>query len=254
MSAHGFGIYEISGKIAGCTVLKAREQNLTTDVDALLALVSPATTMVVIANPNNPTGTLLTQDEMTRLRENLPEHVLLIIDAAYGEYVEHPDYDPGTAWVDAGENTVMTRTFSKIFGMGGARLGWCYAPPAIVDVLNRMRPPFNISAQTAAAGIAALAEPGWVEKGRAHNTQARARLTARLMQVGIKVHPSEANFILADFETAARAAAADAHLRAHGIIVRHVKSYGLPECLRITIGTDAECNAVAETLNGFVHG
>jgi histidinol-phosphate aminotransferase len=254
MSAHGFSIYEIAGKLAGCTVRKAPEHNLTTDVDAILNRVTDQTAMVFLANPNNPTGTLVTQDEMARLRAGLPEHVLLVIDAAYAEYVTAEDYDPGTALVDAGENTVMTRTFSKIFGLGGARLGWCYAPPAIVDVLNRMRPPFNISAQTAAAGIAALAEPGWVEKGRAHNTQARARLTARLMQVGIKVHPSEANFILADFETAARAAAADAHLRAHGIIVRHVKSYGLPECLRITIGTDAECNAVAETLNGFVHG
>jgi len=254
MSTHGFGIYEIAGKIAGCAVLKAPEKDLTTDVDAILALVTQATTLVVLANPNNPTGTLLAQDEMLRLRAGLPEHVLLIIDAAYGEYVERPDYDPGITLVDAGENTVMTRTFSKIFAMGGARLGWCYAPPAIVDVLNRVRPPFNISAQTAAAGIAALAEPGWVETGRAHNTQARTRLAARLAQAGLKVHPSEANFILVDFTTADRAIAADAYLRSQGIIVRNVKSYGLPECLRISIGTDAECNAVAETLNAFVHG
>jgi histidinol-phosphate aminotransferase len=254
MSAHGFGIYEIAGKIAGCTVLKAPEKNLTTDVDAILALVTPGTALVALANPNNPTGSLLTQGEMTRLRGALPDHVLLILDAAYGEYVEHADYDPGIALVNAGENTVMTRTFSKIFAMGGARLGWCYAPPAIVDVLNRVRPPFNISAQTAAAGIAALNEPGWVEAGRAHNTQARRRLAARLTQTGLHVHPSEANFILVDFTTPDRAAAADAYLRSHGIIVRNVKSYGLPECLRITIGTDEECNAVAETLNAFVHG
>jgi histidinol-phosphate aminotransferase len=252
MSAHGFGVYEISGKIAGCTVLKAPEQNLTADVDAILALVTQATTLVVLANPNNPTGTLVSNAEMARLRASLPAHVLLVIDAAYGEYVE--GYDGGAALVDAGENTVMTRTFSKIFGLGGARLGWCYAPPAIVDVLNRVRAPFNVSLAAAAAGIAALAEPGWVEAGRAHNTQARERLAQRLNQAGIKTHPSVGNFLLADFGTPERAAAADAFLRRRGIIVRHVRSYGLPECLRITIGTDEECNLAATALNDFMHG
>lgn len=125
MSEHGFSIYEIAGKLAGCTVLKAAEKHLTTDVDAILALVTPATRMVFIANPNNPTGTMLPQAEMERLRNSLPENVLLVLDAAYSEYVDRPDYDAGVKLVDAGENTVMTRTFSKIFGMGGARLGWC---------------------------------------------------------------------------------------------------------------------------------
>ncbi len=254
MSAHGFAIYEIAGKLAGCTVLKAAERNLTTDVDAILALVTPATKMVFIANPNNPTGTLLPQSEMERLRAALPAEVLLVIDAAYAEYVDSPGYNPGTALVDAGENCVMTRTFSKIFGLGGARLGWGYAPANVIDVLNRTRPPFNVNAFAAAAGIAALAEPGWLEQGRAHNTQARARLTARLTQIGIKTHPSEANFILADFTTAERALAADEFLRSRGIIVRRVASYGLPHCLRITIGTDDECNRVATALADFTHG
>ena len=254
MSAHGFSIYEIAGKLAGCTVLKAPEQNLTTDVDAILALVTPRTKMVFLANPNNPTGTLLAQSEMERLRRGLPEDVLLVIDGAYAEYVDHPDYDPGTMLVDAGENTVMTRTFSKIFGLGGARLGWAYAPLAIVDVLNRMRPPFNVSSTVAAAAMAALAEPGWLAHGRAHNTQARERLAARLTQAGLKVHPGQANFLLVDFGAPARAVAADNFLRARGIIVRNVKSYGLPECLRITIGTDEECGLVAEALNEFTHG
>jgi histidinol-phosphate aminotransferase len=254
MSVHGFSIYEIAGKLAGCTVLKAAEQNLTTDVDAMLALVTPQTKMLFLANPNNPTGTLLPQSEMLRLRAGLPEDVLLVIDAAYSEYVDRPDYDPGIALVDAGENTVMTRTFSKIFGLGGARLGWAYAPLPIIDVLNRMRAPFNVSVTAAAAGIAALAEPGWLEAGRAHNTQARTRLEARLAQLGLKINPSEANFTLVDFASPQRAAAADQFLRARGLIVRNVKSYGLPSCLRITIGTDHECNLVAEALNAFVHG
>ena len=148
----------------------------------------------------------------------------------------------------------MTRTFSKIFGMGGARLGWAYAPHAIADVLNRVRPPFPVNSFAAAAGIAALREPGWLERGRAHNTQAKRRLAERLTQSGLTVHPSEANFLLADFGTEERAIAADGHLRSRGIIVRRVKSYGLPQCLRITIGTDEECNRVAEALTEFCRG
>ena len=251
MSAHGFSIYEIAGKLAGCTVLKAPERDLTADVDAILALVSPATRLVFLANPNNPTGTLLPQAAMERLRASLPPDVLLVIDAAYAEYVERADYDPGVKLVDAGDNTVMTRTFSKIYGLGGARFGWGYAPAAVADVLNRLRPPFNINSSAAAAAVAALAEPGWLQTSRAHNSQARRTLAARLTEAGIKVHPSEANFLLADFGTPEHALAADRHLRSRGIIVRNVKSYGLPSCLRITIGTDEECALVAEALAGF---
>lgn len=254
MSEHGFSIYEIAGKLAGCKVIKAPEKDLTTDVDALLARVTPATKLVFIANPNNPTGTLLPQSEMQRLRDGLPPDVLLVIDAAYAEYVEHPDYDPGVKLVDAGDNVVMTRTFSKIFGLGGARLGWAYAPPSITDVLNRLRMPFNVNNVAMAAGIAALAEPGWLEKGRAHNTQAKRRLAERLTQAGLDVRPSEANFILVNFAAEDRAIAADEFLRSRGIIVRRVKSYGLPQFLRITIGTDEECNRVAEALTAFAHG
>jgi histidinol-phosphate aminotransferase len=251
MSAHGFSIYEIAGKLAGCTVQKAPERNLTTDVDAILALVSPATTMVFLANPNNPTGTLLSAAELARLRANLPPDVLLVIDAAYAEYVETPDYDAGISLVDAGDNTVMTRTFSKIYGLGGARLGWGYAPPPIIDVLNRLRPPFNVSSTVAAAAKAALAEPGWLESSRTHNAKMRRLMADRLREAGLTVHPSEANFLLVDFGTADRAIAADAHLRSRGIIVRNVASYGLPTCLRVTIGTEEECELVAEALIGF---
>jgi histidinol-phosphate aminotransferase len=251
MSAHGFSIYEIAGSLAGCRVVKARERNLTTDVDAILALVTDATRLVCLANPNNPTGTLLGQNEMRRLRRGLPPDVLLVIDAAYAEYVERDDYDAGVQLVDEGENTAMTRTFSKIFGLGGARFGWCYAAPSIIDVLNRMRPPFNVSSLAGAAAVAALAEPGWVDRGRAHNTRERNEMAARLRAAGFVVHPCEANFLLVDFLFSERAAAADAHLRRRGIIVRHVKSYGLPSCLRITIGTSEDCAAVTKALEAF---
>ena len=251
MSAHGFSIYPIAAQLAGAQTVKAQECDLTADVDAMLAKVSPATRIVFLANPNNPTGSMLPADEVARLRAELPPEVLLVLDAAYAEYVERPDYDPGIALVRAGDNTVMTRTFSKMFGMGGMRLGWVFAPPAVVDVLNRVRAPFNVNAAAQAAGIAALAEPGWLEKGRAHNREWRGRLAAALAASGIKVWPSEGNFLLADFSTRSRACAADAALRARGIIVRGTAGYGLPQCLRISIGTAEECQAVAEALAAF---
>jgi histidinol-phosphate aminotransferase len=251
MTAHGFSIYDIAGRLAGCHVVKVPERNLFADVDAILAAVTPATRMVFLANPNNPTGTFITSAETARLRAGLPDHVLLVLDAAYAEYVDRPDYDPGTALVDTTDNTVMTRTFSKMFGLGGLRLGWGYAPPAIVDLLHRVRGPFNVSLAAHDAGIAALAAPGWVEESRAHNTSERARVAGVLAQAGILVHPSEANFVLADFGTPARAEAADAHLRARGLIVRRVGGYGLPHCLRITIGLAEENDLLLNALQDF---
>ena len=252
MSAHGFLIYEIAGTLAGMTVRKAPEHRLTADVDAMLAQVTAATRLVFLANPNNPTGSMLKATEITRLRAALPADVLLVLDAAYAEYVAREDYDAGMALVDAGDNTVMTRTFSKVFGLGGARLGWAYAPPSIIDVLNRMRPPFNVNAIAAVSGIAALAEPGWVTMSRNHNTQARSALATRLRTAGILIYPSEANFLLADFGLPERAQAADQFLRRRGIIVRAIAAYALPSCLRITIGTDEECALVAEALEDFM--
>jgi histidinol-phosphate aminotransferase len=251
MTAHGFSIYAIAGRMAGCRVVKVPERDLTADVDAILAAVTPATRLMFLANPNNPTGTFISDAEVARLRAGLPDHVLLVIDAAYAEYVERPDYDPGVKLVDAHDNVVMTRTFSKIFGMGGLRLGWGYAPATVVDLLNRARSPFNVSLFAHEAGIAALAAPGWVEKSRTHNASERARVAGVLTQAGIRVVPSEANFVLADFGSAARAEAADAHLRAQGLIVRRVGGYGLPACLRITIGLAEENDALLGALQDF---
>ena len=254
MSAHGFAMYEIAGRYAGAAVRRAPERALTADVDAMLAQVSPATRMVFLANPNNPTGSMLPAREVARLREALPPEVLLVLDSAYAEYVERPDYDPGIPLVDAGENTVMTRTFSKIFGLGGMRIGWCYAPAAVIDVLNRVRSPFNVNIAAQAAAIAALAEPGWVERGRAHNRTWRAWLADALTAAGIKVWPSEGNFVLADFATPARVAAADEFLHSRGVIARRMGAYALPHTLRIAIGTEEECRLVAEALEDFMAG
>jgi len=254
MSAHGFMMYDITGRWAGCRVIKVPEKNLTADVDGLLAAVGPRTTLMFLANPNNPTGSILPQSEVERLRRELREDVLLVLDSAYAEYVTRPDYDPGVKLVDAGSNTVMCRTFSKIFGMGGMRLGWAYAPQAIVDVLGRVRGPFNVNASALAAGVAALAEPGWVEKSVAHNTAQRARLTTALTEAGLKVWPSEGNFALVDFGSAARAKAADEWLRGRGLIVRAMGGYGLAQALRVTIGTEEEVGLVIEALTAFARG
>ena len=252
MSRHGFTLYETAAQYAGSAVRKAPERRLTADVDALRAQVTGATRLVFLANPNNPTGSLLPAREVERLRAGLPPDVLLVLDAAYAEYVDRPDYDAGVDLVETTSNTVMTRTFSKVFGLGGVRLGWCYGPPEVVDVLNRVRSPFNVGVPAQEAGIAALAEPGWVERSRAHNARWRAWLAERLEAAGIRTWPSEGNFLLADFGEPARVEAADLWLRGQGIIVRRVGGYGLPHCLRITIGTEEECGLVADGLAAFV--
>jgi histidinol-phosphate aminotransferase len=252
ISEYAFSIYEIYGRVAGCRVVKARERDRTADVDAMLALVSPATRLVFLANPNNPTGTMLPLSEVERLRRGLPSEALLVLDSAYAEYVEDPAYDPGVRLVDAGDNTAMLRTFSKIFGLGGARIGWCYGPPTVIDVLNRVRSPFNVNLAAQAAAIAALAEPGWVEKGRQHNTKYRAWLIDALRKLGLPVGASHGNFVLPDFGSAARADAAFAALKARGVIVRPMGSYNLGQFLRITVGTEEECALVADALAAFV--
>jgi len=252
MSMHGFTMYQIAGTYAGSRVLKAPERNLTASVDEMLAAVTPETTIVFITNPNNPTGSLLPQTEMERLRAGLRPDILLVIDSAYAEYVEAADYDAGAKLVDAGDSTIMLRTFSKIFGLGGTRVGWGYGPPAVIDAINRVRGVFNVNLVAQAAALAALAEPGWVEAGRAHNTIWRAKLSAAMERVGVKAWPTESNFILADFTTAERAKAADAFLKTRGIIVRAMGAYDLPHCLRVTVGTEEECTLVADALATFM--
>jgi len=252
MSAHGFLMYDIAGRWAGSRVIKVPERELVADVDAMLAAAGARTTMVFLANPNNPTGSILPQAEVDRLRAGLRADIMLVLDSAYAEYVERPDYDAGARLVDATGNTVMTRTFSKIFGLGGMRVGWCYAPPAVVDVLSRIRGPFNVNLPAMEGAIAALAEPGWIEKNIAHNREWRGRVAAALTEAGIKVWPSEGNFILADFGTGAVAQAADAHLKSRGLIVRAMGAYGLPGCLRITIGAADENALLIEALVAFM--
>ena len=251
---HGFLMYRLAALAHGATPVAAPETGLRADVDALAAHVSARTKLVFLANPNNPTGSFLTADEVESLRRRLPDGVLLIIDAAYAEYILRNDYSAGAELVEAAGNVVMTRTFSKIYGLAGLRLGWAYCPADVVDVLHRVRGPFNVNAAAAAAGLAALADTSHVAAARAHNEVWRPWLTDRLAALGLSVHPSIANFVLVQFpdRPKAGAGAAYAFLAGRGIIARKVAPYGLPDCLRITIGLEDEVRAVAEALAEFI--
>ena len=255
-SAHGFLMYAIAAKACGALPVAAPEVDLTASVDNLLAAVTPRTRIVFLANPNNPTGTYLPVGEVRRLRAGLRADILLVLDAAYAEFVVRNDYSPGIELVDAGDNTVMCRTFSKIFALGGLRLGWAYCPPAIADVLNRVRNPFNVAAPTLAAGVAALEDVPIFDLTRRHNDYWLAWTSDELTRLGLAVIPSVCNFVLVRFAPVpgADAAAADAFLRSRGLLVRAVGSYGLGDCLRITIGTGEENQAVVRALSDFVAG
>ena len=246
---HGFLMYRISALAAGATPVEAPERERTTDVDALLAACSPRTRLVFLANPNNPTGTMIGSGEIARLAENLPPRALLVLDGAYAEYVA--GHDGGASLVEARDNVVMTRTFSKIYGLGGLRIGWGYGPQAVIDVLNRIRGPFNLSTVQLEAAEAAVRDQDHVARCRTENARLRAWLAEALAEHGVPTDTSTANFVLARFHDAEEALACDAWLREQGLIVRQVAGYKLPHCLRITVGDEASCRRVAHAIGQF---
>lgn len=253
---HAFTMYPIFALSVGATPVKAPETAFTVTVDALLANVTKRTKIVFVANPNNPTGTFVTADEMKRLRRELRDDILLVIDAAYAEYVTRNDYTPGIELVDAGDNVVMTRTFSKIYALGGLRLGWGYCPPDIADVLNRIRPPFNVANATQAAGIAAVNDVEFLTRSRDHNTAWQPWLAERMTALGLDVVPSVGNFVLVRFpdEPGKDAASAMKFLASRGIIARSSASAGIPEGIRITIGLEDEMRQTAQAMADFMSG
>ena len=253
-ATHGFLVYPIATIGAGAKPVVAPETDYTANVDHLLAAVTEKTKVVFLANPNNPTGTYIPFDEVKRLHRGLPPHVLLVLDAAYAEYVERNDYESGIELVATSENVVMCRTFSKIYGLAALRLGWMYGPAHIVDAINRIRGPFNVNAPAIAAGIAAIRDTAHTERARAHNSRWLAWLSEELAALGLKVTPSVGNFLLIHFpETPGKTAKeADAFLTKRGLILRGVGGYKLPQCLRMSVGTEEANKLVVAALKEFL--
>jgi histidinol-phosphate aminotransferase len=246
---HGFAIYRIATLAAGGTPVEVRERERTTDVDAILAACTPRTKLVFIANPNNPTGTMIGPSELARLAEGLPPQTILVLDGAYAEYVGA--YDAGLALIETRENVVMTRTFSKIYGLGGLRIGWGYGPRSVIDVMNRIRGPFNMSSAALETAEAAVRDTDYTEKCRLENARLREWMATALAELGVPSDTSTANFVLARFADTAEAQACDQALRDVGIIVRQVAGYKLPHCLRITVGDESACRRVVHTVAQF---
>lgn len=246
---HGFLMYRINALAVGATPVEVPERERMTDVDTILKACNSRTRLVFIANPNNPTGTMISPAEMERLAEGLPKQAILVIDGAYAEYVE--GYDGGAGLATLRDNVFVTRTFSKIYGLGGLRIGWGYGPTHIIDVLNRIRGPFNLSSTQLETAEAAVRDQDWVNKCRSENARMRHWLAEALAEIGIPSDTSMANFILARFASVEEAEACDDFLQAQGLIVRRVASYKLPNCLRITIGDEASCRRVAHAIGQF---
>ena len=253
-TTHGFLVYAIATLGTGARPVIAPETKYTASVDAILAAVTKKTKMVFLANPNNPTGSYVSFDEIKRLHRDLPPQVVLVLDAAYAEYVRRNDYESGIELVATSNNVVMTRTFSKIHGLAALRLGWMFGPAPIVDAVNRIRGPFNVNGPAILAGIAAIEDHAHQERAREHNDRWLTWLTQEMEKLGLTVTSSVANFLLIHFpETKGHTAKdADAFLTARGLILRQVGSYKLPNALRMTVGSEEANRLVVAALKEFL--
>ncbi|MAC12309.1 MAG: histidinol-phosphate transaminase [Sphingorhabdus sp.] len=252
---YGFSLYEIVARRCGAEPVEAPDRDYATDIDALLAAVTERTRVVFLANPNNPTGTLSTKAEVSRLHEALPPSVLLVLDHAYAEYLGGDEEDGGLELSRRATNVLVTRTFSKIFGLAGERVGWATGHPDIISALNRIRGPFNTTSAAQAMAAAAMRDAQFVEEARAHNRKWRAWLSeelAALSNHGLRVVPSHANFVLVLFEGERDAAGAQQALADAGYAVRHLPGQGLPHALRITIGTEEDNHAVVRAMRAYL--
>lgn len=248
---YGFSVYDIAARRCGATPVVAPDADYGTDVDALLAMVNERTRVIFVANPNNPTGSFLPKGEIARLHAALPADKLLVIDQAYAEYLAPEDDDGALALAEAHNNVLVTRTFSKIYGLAGERIGWATGAPALIDTLNRIRGPFNVSNSGQAMALAAVGDQGFVAHARDHNRTERTRFVAALSALGnhgVRPLPSEANFVLVLFEGKLTAEAAYNGLAERGYIVRWLPNQGLGHALRITIGTALQMDDIATAL------
>ncbi len=248
-SEHGFLMYPISAKRVGARARKVKEKDLKTDIEQILTTVTSKTKIVFIANPNNPTGSYLNKSEIEKLINGLPKNILIVLDHAYEEFVDVADYPNAIELVNQHENVVVTRTFSKIYGLASLRIGWCYSSLEIADILNKIRGPFNVGGPAQVAAVAALTDEEFFEKSKNHNKKWLEILFKEFASINqIKAHPSIANFILLDFGNADLCRKSNDLLLSEGIILREMQAYGLANCLRMTVGTEEENLRVLEIL------
>ena len=246
---HGFGMYRICALGAGATPVEVPEDERVTNVDALISRCTENTKLIFVANPNNPTGTFVSLSEIERLADGIPQSTILVLDGAYAEYVE--GYDGGASLVESRKNVVMTRTFSKVYGLGGLRIGWGYASVEVIDILTRIRGPFNINRAALAAASAAVLDEGYVSYCLADNAKWADFLINELRKLGFKCDDTYANFVLARFANEEEADTVNDLLAENGLIVRQVKGYNLHNCLRITVGKGGDCIRVISVLKKF---
>jgi histidinol-phosphate aminotransferase len=254
MSAHGFLLYKIATLANSAVPIEIPEDDLKMDVDTVLAEVTGQTRLVYVANPNNPTGTYLNADELKKLHTGLPASTLLVIDTAYAEYVGKNDYDLGFEIVEDFDNVIITRTFSKVYGLAALRVGWAYCPEHVAEMLNRVRVPFNVNIAGQRAAIAALEDSAHIDRSVRHNESWRDWLTKNIRLLGLDVVNSAGNFILIRFPNLPRKSVADAdqYLISCGFVLRRLEAYNLPNCLRMTVGTEEANRAVVEALSKFM--
>lgn len=252
---HSFSMYKIVAKTMGADAVAAPLDGFRTDVDALIEAANERTRIVFIANPGNPTGTYLSGDELERLREGLPTACLLVLDSAYGEFTTEDDYDIGIGLCRRHDNVVMTRTFSKVYGLAGLRIGWAYCAAEVADLMHRIRMPFNVSIPAERAACAALADQEFLDRAIAHNTKWRSFFEAALGELGLDVVPSAANFVLIGFDandSSKSAAAADKYLTDRGYLLRRMEGYGFPDHLRLSVGKVEDNEGVVASLGEFL--
>jgi len=251
-SEHGFLMYPISAKRLGARAISVKEQNLKADINAILKAITAKTKIIFIANPNNPTGSYLNKSEIEKLIAGTPKNILIVLDHAYEEFVDVADYPNAIELVNKNENVVVTRTFSKIYGLASLRIGWCYSSAYIAEILNKIRGPFNVGGPAQYAAVAALEDEEFFTLSKNYNKKWLEIFFKEFAQIpGITAHPSIANFILLDFGSVEKCQATNAKLLENGFILREMTSYGLPNCLRMTIGTEEENLEVLKILRIF---
>lgn len=239
-SQHAFAIYGLLAKMVGAKCIEVPAKNFGHDLDAMADAINEKTRVVFVTNPNNPTGTWLKKDELVAFLKRVPESVLVLLDEAYFEFVDEPDYPNGLELLADFPNLVVARTFSKAYGLASLRVGYSVSSPKLADLLNRVRPPFNVNSLALVAAEAALKDEDYVAHGVAVNAAGMKQLTNAFTQLGLDYIPSVGNFVAFKMPAGVNAMDVYKKLLSKGVIVRPVANYEMPDYLRVSIGTESQ--------------